>query len=95
MRATGIIRRTDDLGRVVIPKEIRKSVGIAEGTPIEMFTIPEGIVLRKYNTGRELSKIVTMLSTAVDCSADDLTEEKLSTIRQHICGIKDLLKMEQ
>ena len=37
MRATGIIRRIDDLGRVVVPKEIRKYVGIKEGDPLEIF----------------------------------------------------------
>ena len=40
MKATGIIRRTDDLGRVVIPKEIRRSLGIVEGTPLEIFIDP-------------------------------------------------------
>lgn len=38
MKATGIVRRIDDLGRVVIPKEIRKTLRIKEGTPLEIFT---------------------------------------------------------
>lgn len=37
MKATGIIRRVDDLGRIVIPREIRRSIGIVEGTPLEIF----------------------------------------------------------
>lgn len=41
MRATGIVRRVDDLGRVVIPKEIRKSLGIREGDALEIFTDPD------------------------------------------------------
>ena len=41
MRATGIVRRIDDLGRVVIPKEIRKSLGIREGDALEIFTDPD------------------------------------------------------
>ena len=40
MKATGIIRRTDDLGRVVIPREIRRSLGIVEGTALEIFIDP-------------------------------------------------------
>lgn len=40
MRATGIIRRIDDLGRVVIPREIRRTLGIREGDPLEIFTDP-------------------------------------------------------
>lgn len=48
MKATGIIRRIDDLGRVVIPKELRRTFGIANGDPVEIFTTAEEIVLRKY-----------------------------------------------
>ena len=42
MKATGIVRRIDDLGRVVIPKEIRRTLRIKEGTPLEIFTDREG-----------------------------------------------------
>lgn len=50
MKATGIVRRIDDLGRVVIPKEIRRTLGIREGTPLEIFTGKEGeVVLKKYS----------------------------------------------
>lgn len=48
MRATGIIRRMDDLGRVVIPKEIRKSLNIREGDPLEIYTDQNIIGLKKY-----------------------------------------------
>lgn len=48
MKATGIVRRIDDLGRVVIPKEIRRSLNIREGDPLEIFTDPdEGAVCFK------------------------------------------------
>lgn len=47
-KATGIVRRVDDLGRVVIPKELRRVYGIADGDPVEIFTTGEEIVLRKY-----------------------------------------------
>lgn len=50
MRATGIVRRIDDLGRVVIPKELRRSMGIAEGDPLEIFTTTDKqIILQKYH----------------------------------------------
>lgn len=50
MKATGIVRRIDDLGRVVIPKEIRRTLRIKEGTPLEIFTDREGeIILKKYS----------------------------------------------
>lgn len=55
MKATGIVRRIDDLGRVVIPKEIRKTLRIREGDPLEIFTDREGeIILKKYSPIGEL-----------------------------------------
>lgn len=52
MKATGIIRRIDDLGRIVIPKEIRRNCKIREGDPLEIFMDEDegGVVLRKYDT---------------------------------------------
>lgn len=47
MKATGIVRRIDDLGRVVIPKEIRRTLRIREGDPLEIFTDREGGVILK------------------------------------------------
>ena len=50
MKATGIVRRIDDLGRVVVPKEIRRTLRIREGDPLEIFTDKEGeIILKKYS----------------------------------------------
>ena len=56
MKATGVVRRIDDLGRVVIPKEIRRTLRIREGDPLEIFTDKEGeIILKKYSPIGELS----------------------------------------
>lgn len=56
MKATGIVRRIDDLGRVVIPKEIRRTLRIREGDPLEIFTDREGgVILKKYSPIEELS----------------------------------------
>lgn len=56
MKATGIVRRIDDLGRVVIPKEIRRTLRIRESDPLEIFTDREGeIILKKYSPIGELS----------------------------------------
>jgi len=55
LKATGIVRRIDDLGRVVIPKEIRRTLRIREGDPLEIFTDREGeIILKKYSPIGEL-----------------------------------------
>ena len=55
MKATGIVRRIDDLGRVVIPKEIRRTMRLREGTPLEIFTDIDGqVILKKYSPMAEL-----------------------------------------
>ena len=60
MKATGVVRRIDDLGRVVIPKEIRKTLRIKEGEPLEIFTDRDGsVILRKYSPIGELSEFAT------------------------------------
>ena len=57
MKATGIVRRIDDLGRVVIPKEIRRTMRIREGDPLEIYTDREGeVIFKKYSPMGELSE---------------------------------------
>ena len=56
MKATGIVRRIDDLGRVVIPKEIRRTMRIREGDPLEIFTSNEGeVIFKKYSPMGEMT----------------------------------------
>ncbi len=56
MKATGIVRRIDDLGRVVIPKEIRRTLRIREGDPLEIFTATDGeVIFKKYSPIGEMS----------------------------------------
>ena len=55
MKATGIVRRIDDLGRVVIPKEIRRTMRIREGDPLEIYTARDGeVIFKKYSPMGEL-----------------------------------------
>lgn len=65
MKATGIIRRIDDLGRVVIPKEIRRNCKIREGDPLEIFLEDGGVVFKKYNPNY-LDDLVSTLQSAAD-----------------------------
>ncbi len=60
MKATGIVRRIDDLGRVVIPKEIRRTMRIKEGDPLEIFTDREGeVIFKKYSPIGELNTVAS------------------------------------
>lgn len=66
MKATGIVRRIDDLGRIVIPKEIRRTLRIREGDPLEIFTDREGeIILKKYSPIEELGKFASQYAESL------------------------------
>lgn len=57
MKATGIVRRIDDLGRIVVPKEIRRTLRIREGDPLEIYTDKEGeVILKKYSPIGEMGE---------------------------------------
>lgn len=62
MRPTGIVRRIDDLGRIVVPKEIRRVLRIREGDPLEIFTGKDGeVIIKKYSPLGELGTFVLLL----------------------------------
>ncbi len=62
MKATGIVRRIDDLGRVVIPKEIRRTMRIREGDPLEIYTERDGeVIFKKYSPMGELGEYAAQL----------------------------------
>lgn len=84
-KATGIIRRIDDLGRVVIPPELRRNLGIHEGDPLELFADHEGVYFKKYNTGVRLAENVRRLSHEVDNDlgiSDDTRREVVAALRK-------------
>ena len=63
MKATGIVRRIDDLGRVVIPKEIRRTMRIREGDPLEIYTSSEGeVIFKKYSAISEMAGNATQVA---------------------------------
>ena len=66
MKATGIVRRIDDLGRVVIPKEIRRTMRIREGDPLEIFTDREGgVIFKKYSQMGDISDFAGQLCDTI------------------------------
>ena len=66
MKATGIVRRIDDLGRVVIPKEIRRTLRIREGDPLEIYTDREGeVILKKYSMIGDIGQFAKQYADAL------------------------------
>lgn len=74
MKATGIVRRIDDLGRVVIPKEIRRTLRIREGDPLEIFTDKEGeVILKKYSPIGELGDFAAQYAESIHKTSGYMT----------------------
>ena len=83
MKATGIVRRIDDLGRVVVPKEIRRTLRIREGDPLEIFTDRDGeIILKKYSPIGELSAFAKQYADALAQSSGHIVS--ITDRDQHI-----------
>lgn len=92
MRATGIVRRVDDLGRVVIPKEIRRSMGIREGEPLEIYLENDAVVFRRYSY--KLTAEVARVAELVEhhCNADS---ETLHLLTDKFLEISKILKEQE
>ena len=87
MKATGIVRRIDDLGRVVIPKEIRKTLRIREGDPLEIFTDKEGdVILKKYSPICELSDFALQYAESLYKSSGYVTCISDRDVIIAVCG---------
>ena len=66
MKATGIVRRVDDLGRIVIPKEIRRTLKIREGDPLEIYTEKDGgVIFRKYSPMGDLQDFAAQMCESI------------------------------
>ena len=92
MKATGIVRRIDDLGRVVIPKEIRRTLRIREGDPLEIFTDRSGeVILKKYSPIGELGEFATEY---VESLQEALGHIAIITDRDHIIAVAGNSKKE-
>ena len=92
MRATGIVRRVDDLGRVVIPKEIRRSMGIKEGEPLEIYLEDDAVIFRRYsyNLVDEVKRVAELIEC--NCNAD---RDTMADISRMLSTVAELVKGEE
>lgn len=92
MKATGIVRRIDDLGRVVIPKEIRRTMRIREGDPLEIYTDNNGeVIFKKYSPIEELS---TFACQYAEVLAKSMGMPVIITDRDHVVAANGMPKRE-
>ena len=92
MKATGIVRRIDDLGRVVIPKEIRRTMRIREGDPLEIYTDREGeVIFKKYSP---IGELTTFASQYADTLYKTCNLEVLICDRDAVIAVAGVSKKE-
>src|SRR3954470_6978708 len=92
MKATGIVRRIDDLGRVVIPKEIRRTLRIREGDPLEIFVDRDGeVILKKYSPIGELGDFAKEYAESLSETLGHIT---LITDRDVVIAVAGVSKKE-
>lgn len=85
MKATGVVRRIDDLGRIVIPIEIRRSMNIRDGDPLEIFVDKDGeVILKKYSAIADLGEFAEEIAQALFDATQRVT---LVTDRDHVVAV--------
>lgn len=97
IKPTGVIRRVDDLGRIVIPRELRKKQGIIDGTPMEISITEDGtIILKRHAYAESLRPLCHAMQTQLNESyteiVDELSEDQVKKIQAHLKDIYTLLE---
>lgn len=93
MRGTGIIRRVDDLGRVVIPKELRRQINIKDGDPMELFIYGDSVIFRKYVPYEHYTSIIRNAIEAVVSSAENDTNTSPELRNAAVNHLQEALKI--
>ena len=94
MKATGIVRRVDDLGRIVIPKEIRRTLRIREGDPLEIYTEKDGgVIFRKYSPMSDLQDFAAQICESIGTNTGRVAavSDRDSIIALHGAPKRDLI----
>lgn len=93
--STGIIRRVDDLGRIVIPKAIRKRYGIGDGTPLELFPTNNGILFKVYRSGDGIRSAIKTVKETVSDYADELGADEYDRILKEAESLCQLVRRKR
>lgn len=91
---TGIVSRVDDIGRIKLPKEIRKILSINDGTPLKIFIDGDGILLKKYPTEEVVQRNINVLDAVIQEYSQDLGIAKTEDLRKLIKAMQMILNKQ-
>ena len=91
MKATGMVRFVDQLGRIVLPKEMRRTLAIKEGDPVEFYADEDSIVVKKYDVAGDLSQVLDKVEQAVQMKSSMLEPLQVWSLQQKIEEMRQVL----
>ena len=95
MKATGIVRKVDELGRIVVPKEIRKNLGIDTGTPVEFYVDGQHVIVRKYDATGSVEQLLDRVEKEILLKSDLLTTEQVEALLAKAGEMKEIVHKNQ
>lgn len=92
MKATGMVRKVDDLGRIVLPIELRRNLGISVGDPVEFYVDGQTIIVKKYDTTGSVAELVDRLEQEIRMKARLLTTKQVAALDEKLQELKEIVK---
>ena len=95
MKATGIVRAVDSLGRLVLPKELRRSFGISEGDPMEFFVEGDGIFVKKFDAAADIEQLLDGVERSLWMKETMVQPTQLHALLDKVEEMKAIIKSEK
>lgn len=92
MKATGIVRKLDHLGRVVVPAELRRTLNICEGDAMEFYVDSEGMYIRKFDRAADMEQVLDNFERVVREKDYWLDDDQLDEMLAHIRQMREIVK---
>ncbi len=92
MKATGMVRKVDDLGRIVVPIELRRNLGIGVGDPVEFYMDGQTIIVKKYDTTGSVADLVDKLESEIRMKEQLLTPKQMAALDEKLQELKAIVQ---
>lgn len=91
MKATGMVRRLDHLGRTCLPKELRRKLHLQEGDPVEIFVDGQSIILKKYDAAGDMAQMLDNLERSIDLMEPMIPAAKMRKLKEKVKEMRRIL----